>query len=872
MRTPWTRVVALALAVTLPGELAGQQPATADVCAVRVAEQSRHQPAAYECYVDVAARSATFREATVRALRQMAEQHPDASGPAYALGTVLAMTREADARQWLEHAVERATADGDIGGTSRARASLVRLLGALQDVEGARRETDAYVDWIEAHDEPLEIARARLVAGALAYRRADYPRAEALIRAARDPIRLSGDPRLESEWLSNHAATLWALGRSDEAREAYEVQATLLDRFDLQFERAGVLANLALLSTGDERRSWATEAIALGRATGNGRAEMLGYFYLESTVPPAERVAIARRAFDVARALRDDDAISRAGRLYANALRRESPAEALRAIDDAVAAARTLIDPNEVLRNMFVRASLRWELGPHADAVAATQSLIAGIESQRADQSDALIRSRRFGQWMNAYHLLAAHLTAGTLRGETGGRGSPTPDDLALAFDVLERLRARWLLDQLELSDAQALSVDEVRREPVVALAEVQGTLDLDEAMLLYHWSADIHAAQQDGTSAYIGGWTWLVTRDQVHLFPLPEQRPLASGLLALPDILSRRDDRHDLPLRHVGTLLLDPPLAALPPGVTRLVIVADTPLARVPFAALSRRDGRPLGESYRVSLSPSASVWHAWRRRPPVPHRMGALVVGDPLQAASLATSESGVSPLPRLPGARAEVAHVTTALRPAHTLVGGRASEKRFKAQALDRYSVVHFATHAVVDRRHPDRTAVILSPEAPENGRLTIEEISGLPLRGALVVLSSCSGADGDLLQGEGLLGLTHAFLRAGATAVVASLWPVQDDEARVVARALYRALGAGQPADTALQDAQRHAREQGLPPAAWAGYVVVGDGRMTVNAHPPANHTWIWMSGVLACLGCAAHGVWRHWGQIAQRRAA
>ncbi len=129
-----------------------------------------------------------------------------------------------------------------------------------------------------------------------------------------------------------------------------------------------------------------------------------------------------------------------------------------------------------------------------------------------------------------------------------------------------------------------------------------------------------------------------------------------------------------------------------------------------------------------------------------------------------------------------------------------------------------------------RSPIESAVFLAPgDATEDGWLQPREIAALDLRGRLVVLSACESAGGSVLSGEGPLSLARAFFAGGAGAVVATRWPLRDDDAALIMGRFYEALGAGEGAASALRLARLDAIERGLPAAAWAGVVLLGDGR-------------------------------------------
>ncbi len=161
----------------------------------------------------------------------------------------------------------------------------------------------------------------------------------------------------------------------------------------------------------------------------------------------------------------------------------------------------------------------------------------------------------------------------------------------------------------------------------------------------------------------------------------------------------------------------------------------------------------------------------------------------------------------------------------------LGAEASEGFFKSTDLKRFAILHFATHAVLDEDHPDRSGVLLTaaPDA-EDGILQLREIVPLDLDGRVVVLSSCRSASGTVLRGEGVLGLARAFFQAGAHTVVASLWPLRDDDGAALFDRFYEHLGQGESVAAALRAAQRERAEEGAPAYAWAGLVVLGDGEI------------------------------------------
>ena len=165
-------------------------------------------------------------------------------------------------------------------------------------------------------------------------------------------------------------------------------------------------------------------------------------------------------------------------------------------------------------------------------------------------------------------------------------------------------------------------------------------------------------------------------------------------------------------------------------------------------------------------------------------------------------------------------------------HAFEGAAANERAVKTTTLSAFSIVHFAAHARADSAFPERSAVFLAPgDDHEDGWLQPDEIAALDLRGRLIVLSACESADGSLVSGEGPLSLARAFFAGGASAVIATRWPLEDDDAAFVMERWYRALRTGNSAATALRQARREAREAGRPPEAWAGVLLLGDGQVS-----------------------------------------
>ena len=165
--------------------------------------------------------------------------------------------------------------------------------------------------------------------------------------------------------------------------------------------------------------------------------------------------------------------------------------------------------------------------------------------------------------------------------------------------------------------------------------------------------------------------------------------------------------------------------------------------------------------------------------------------------------------------------------------------ASEAWLKRGPLDRFRVIHLATHALVDESSLTRTALALAPGANEDGFLSPADLAGLKLDADMVVLSACRTAGGVTVAGEGVQGLTTPLVAAGARSVVATQWRVGDRSTVRLVADLYDGLARGRPVAEALREAKLAAMRRGAPPGEWAGFTVVGDPLARVPLVVPAD---------------------------------
>jgi CHAT domain-containing protein/Tfp pilus assembly protein PilF len=374
----------------------------------------------------------------------------------------------------------------------------------------------------------------------------------------------------------------------------------------------------------------------------------------------------------------------------------------------------------------------------------------------------------------------------------------------------------------------------------------------------------------------------WVVSKDKLSVSVLPPRKEVEEEVSAYRKSLTGKISALTLagslaeiePAgRKLYASLLQPVEKALG-GARSLVIVPDGALAYLPFETLilpARHsvsgETHPvyLLEKFAIVYGPSASALVAVKEmnREQVAPPKTLLAFGDPLVDTSTVSAKNGAeatrsaSPEPatkpeatvadeyaergfsfsRLPYTREEVLGISNlyAANQRRVYLGEQAREETVKAEKLEDYRYIHFASHGFIDETQPSRSGILFSRDShsTDDGVLQMGEIMRLKLNADLVTLSACSTGLGKLVNGEGILGLTRAFFYAGARNVTVSLWNVNDSATATLMKVYYQNLNRGLPNSAALRQAKlallRGKDAAWRHPYFWAAFVLVGAGK-------------------------------------------
>ena len=176
-------------------------------------------------------------------------------------------------------------------------------------------------------------------------------------------------------------------------------------------------------------------------------------------------------------------------------------------------------------------------------------------------------------------------------------------------------------------------------------------------------------------------------------------------------------------------------------------------------------------------------------------------LLIGDPVSVGN---------EFPPLAKADDEIRSVKSNFPAARTLAltGANARPAAYGQNHPERYSTIHFTSHAVANYESPLDSAVILSPAGSDPFKLYARDVMNHPIRlkAQLVTLSACESAGTRSYSGEGLVGFAWAFLEAGARNVVASLWKADDAATAQIMDRMYSEMRQGKSPAGALREAK------------------------------------------------------------------
>jgi CHAT domain-containing protein len=572
-----------------------------------------------------------------------------------------------------------------------------------------------------------------------------------------------GNNRDEIKWLATTADVYMDTGKIELARQAYLHALQSARTINSKGDIAGILVDLAQV------------AVAAGNAD-------------EADSYAKEALALAHESGN-----RDDQSDVLAIQLQAAALRGDiSRAEELLHEVETVPESQTSMkwaSEHAVAKLYEDRGQTNAALNAYHSALRTFESARAGIQNEES----------RLPFLANATRIYDDYIHFLVKQGKT---------DEALA--AADQSRARTL--------AQGLGVNSNKPSVQPAAWRGTGVARNAGATVLFYWLGEKQS------------YLWAITPQKTALFTLPAQSEITPLIeryrkaILGPNGASNTVRQEGVDLYHI----LVEPVAGLIGANSNVVVVSDGPLSLLNFETLVVPTSRPASDEtphYWIEDANivSAPSLYLLASRKPSPGTHGKLLLlGD------------AVSPnpdYPDLPMASVEMGQIEKHFGARDETVFARrsATSGAYLKAPLQQYSYIHFVAHGVASRTDPLDSAIILSRTgtAEDSFKLHARDIIQHPIDARLVTISACYGGGTRSYAGEGLVGLSWAFLRAGAHNVIGALWEASDDSTPALMDSLYQGLEEGMNPSSALRQAKltlMHSQARFSQPFYWAPFQI------------------------------------------------
>jgi CHAT domain-containing protein/Tfp pilus assembly protein PilF len=524
----------------------------------------------------------------------------------------------------------------------------------------------------------------------------------------------------------------------------------------------------------------------------------------------------------------------------------------------------------------------------------ATQTGVApGLDPQLAEQEKSLRQSLRVKE-DSKIRLLAAAYQSKVLAALDGDISQLE----AQYKQVLDTIKTRYP------------AFEQINNPTIWDVRKVQEEVVADDQTLLLEYSLGADRS-----------YVWAITRDRIASYELPSETVINDSAKKVYNLLATHPGQQpvselDQATQELSRLILSP--VALELNKRRILVVADGALNYIPFQVLPSpsADREQLLVAHEIINAPSASILGQLQqetaRRQPATNVLAAF--GDPIFDTNFAqqrsTSSSEQLALNQTPNddrmqtalrdidlngdsfdtseikplfyAKQELANLRDVAGD-ETLIetGFNASLENLQHTDLTKYSILHFATHGLLNPKRPESSGLVLSTVdrsgKKRDGFVGLSNIYNLHAPVDLVVLSACRTGLGKDVRGEGLIGITRGFMYAGASSVVASLWKVDDEATAELMKFFYtNLLKNGMTPAAALSAAQNSIRQQKRwsSPYYWAAFTIQGDSRSVIKAkRTGAAHVYENIVALAALLVLMAFVGWsyrRHVREMRQER--
>ena len=659
-----------------------------------------------------------------------------------------------------------------------------------------------------------EVARA---AGSVEWKRGNLAGAETSYRKSLQLARLHADDPIEATDLMNLSVVAMAEGHWDESVSWSSAAEKMFKAMGSKLDEEKILGNLgwAYYKMGDYAKSLVLYQDAEQRARSLGvTADQVRWndyaglvFYQTGDFSVAEDYY--RRSLELAEKIQDGGQIIDALTWLAILSVDKGNIElAKRYSEQAFQLAHRKGDRSSELPPLLVRGKIAARNQQPTEAEAMFQEVIRDPQSDVSLRWEAQNSLAKLYQEQHRMEMAEKEYRAARSTVESA-RSSVQREDFQLPFMAnathLYDDYVHFLVDQgktieaLQQADysrartlAEGLAVLRKTSSPTSAALNPQQVAQQTRATILFYWLGSEHS------------YLWTITPQQIVMFPLPPASEIDAAvqsyrkaLLGPRDVLQTANSE--------GTKLFDilvaPAKEAIAPN-SRVVVIPDGSLNGLNFETLLVSEPKLHYWIEDVTVINASSL-----------RLLAASHSSTRTTAGKLLLIGDAVAPNPEygaLSQAALEMGNIERHFAPAAQQVFARAqaTAPAYLGSSPEQFAYIHFVAHGTASRLSPLDSAVILSKASAEEDsfKLYARDIIQHPLHAELVTISTCYGAGARAYSGEGLVGLSWAFLRAGAHNVIGALWEVSDDSTPRLMDQLYGELKKGQSPESALRAAK------------------------------------------------------------------
>lgn len=336
--------------------------------------------------------------------------------------------------------------------------------------------------------------------------------------------------------------------------------------------------------------------------------------------------------------------------------------------------------------------------------------------------------------------------------------------------------------------------------------------------------------------------WLWVITDQLEEVYDLPAEQEITDLVNAVLNQIniapaSRQNSTawdQESAIRALSDILLSPLEKHLENSAINLItIIPDGPLHGLPFAPLKLPSSvSPLIKDYALSYAPSLMINTSLKERlryNESTQTTNILVLANPTNS-----SNSKID-LADLPFSQEEALTIKSIAGENVTLLlSETATKDKLRNELAKPYSILHFATHGLLNKHEPSLSGLALSISNTEDNHLWLSpEISNSNISADLVILSACDSSIGKSISGEGLFSLSRAFIEGGANQVIGTLWRVQDNSTSALFNNFYsnlfdQNLGVAKALQKAQLALYLNNDNDWRDPYFWAGFQLLGGG--------------------------------------------